>query len=90
MVQRGLLPLAFALCGCGDNGGAAKVPLVPPQVQQMMDAQFPADGQIHIQSKGRIRIKPETSVCEIWPAVSESKRADYFGIKSDDLSSFML
>ena len=67
----GLALLAGALCGCG---GASDIPDIPDVVETMMAAKFPADGQIHVQSQGKIAIKPETAFCTF---------PDSFGIDSD-------
>jgi hypothetical protein len=61
----------LALSGCeGDAGaGSAAQPriVVPAFVQKMVDADFPADGQIHVQSVGKFEIKPDTIFCIFRP-----------------------
>jgi hypothetical protein len=49
---------ALVLTGCGKTDTA-----VPDEVRQMMNADFPADGQIHVQSRGKFDIKPDTLFC---------------------------
>lgn len=49
---------APVLQGCADRGVQ-----VPDFVQEMMDADFPADGQVHSQARGRFRIEPATAFC---------------------------
>ena len=43
--------------------GCSKAPAVPDVVQKMMDAEIPADGLIHVQSRGKITIRRETPTC---------------------------
>ncbi len=52
------LPMALASCG----GGSAE-PRAPVEIQKLMAADFPADGQIHVQSRGNFVISSETAVC---------------------------
>jgi len=79
----------LALAGC-DKPAATQPPApalvaVPDSVQAMMAERFPADGEIHAKSLGRITIKPDTPVCEIWLALPEERRANHFGVNSSDL-----
>jgi hypothetical protein len=79
----------LALSGC--DGPAPYPPTtpalvtVPDTVQAMMAEDFPADGEIHTKSLGRITIEPDTPVCEIWKALPEDRRANHFGVNSSDL-----
>lgn len=62
--------LAFLLVAC-DRGSASRDQVssvqVPDFVQHMMDADFPADGQVHAQARGRFRIDPTTAFCTFRP-----------------------
>jgi hypothetical protein len=69
-----VLLAVMALSGCGGVGAD-----VPDAVKTMMAAEFPADGQIHVQSRGKIVIKPETPVCRHW------KKDGDFGVGSAKL-----
>jgi hypothetical protein len=52
--------------GCGkaatadENSGAATVPTA---VQKFVDVEFPLDGEVHVQTRGRFKIEPETLFC---------------------------
>jgi len=48
---------AIVLMGC------SRTPDVPDSVQKMMEAEIPADGQIHVRSRRRIIIRQETPTC---------------------------
>jgi hypothetical protein len=67
---------ASALQGCDDRQvNRAKVPefvqhQVPEFVQQMMDADFPADGRGHVRVRGKFRIDPTTAFCTFRPGYS--------------------
>ena len=67
----GLALLAVALHGCGR---ASDIPDIPDVVETMLAVEFPADGQIHMQSRGKFEIGPETTFCTF---------PDSFGIDSD-------
>lgn len=54
------LAAAMLVSGCG--GGGADV---PEAVTALMAKEFAADGQVHVQSREKIVIKPETAVCYI-------------------------
>lgn len=56
---------AIALAGC-DQRGADRVP-APQFVQQMMSADFPADGQVHVQARGTFQITSTTAICTFRP-----------------------
>ena len=58
---RGVCAMALMLGGCSDGENGA--PEVPAAIQEMMAADFPADGEIHVQSRGTFEIRPETKVC---------------------------
>ncbi len=59
-----LVAAALALAGCGGGGAPVSAGVeVPAAVQAMMAAEFPADGEIHVQSRGKIVIEPETPTC---------------------------
>jgi hypothetical protein len=53
-----------ALSGC-DQG--AKTAAMPAVVQQMVAAEFPADGEIHEQSRRKIVVGPTTKFCTYVP-----------------------
>ena len=64
----GVIIMAAALGACGSGSGAgsgsAKPEVaVPAFVQRMVDADFPADGQIHVQSRGKFVIDLKTGFC---------------------------
>jgi hypothetical protein len=69
---RGLVIIAgfLLLAGCGAAGSA-----VPSPVQAAMDAPFPDDGQIHVQSRGRFVIRPETMSCRAPRQIEKSLAA---------------
>jgi hypothetical protein len=50
----------FGLTSCQPGPSST---LYPTAVQKMLDAEFPADGRIHVQSRGRFELKPETFFC---------------------------
>lgn len=54
---------ASLLQGCADRQEAE----VPDFVQQMIDADFPADGRIHAWARGNIPVEPATRFCTFWP-----------------------
>lgn len=85
------------LVACGDEGvsdqaaNEASVE-VPAFVQELIDADFPADGEIHEQSVGEIMILPDTSVCYSPDgfAVDSSKLFGALGQKKNVLSGSRL
>ena len=53
--------IALASCDSGE-------PAIPPEVQRLTEADFPADGNIHvIRSSGRFRIRQDTEFCTFRP-----------------------
>jgi len=90
-----IVSCTLLLAACGEDNKEPpelQEPQLPPEavavpalVQQMMDARFPADGEIHVQSKGKITITPDTPVCEMVLAVPPGDQAGYFGINSRPL-----
>lgn len=71
--------LAGVLCGCEGDGGKAggnASELIPASVQSIIDGAFSADGEIHVRSKGRLEIKPETEICRIRAAVDRSMKQE--------------
>jgi hypothetical protein len=50
----------------GDERQPNRVP-VPEFVRQMMSVDFPADGRMHVQARGRFRIGPTTALCTFRP-----------------------
>lgn len=54
-------PMALASCG-----GSSTDPRAPSAIEQLMQANFPADGQVHLlKAQGRFVIEPKTEVCAI-------------------------
>lgn len=74
-----LCALALPLAGCGGSDDAGSAAVAIPAVVQRMDAEFPADGKIHVQSRGVFAIKPATSLCSFQEdgRVYESSFAEY-------------
>jgi hypothetical protein len=74
--------LGLSACGAGEvgaggsgNGGSGDVAQVPAEVAQLITVDFPADGQVHVQSQGRFSIKPTTLFCEMDASVSPEIRS---------------
>jgi hypothetical protein len=44
---------------------------VPAYVQRLIDMDFPNDGQVYVQTRGKFRIRPDTFVCILDPKVDE-------------------
>jgi hypothetical protein len=58
--------LAVGLVACGglvNSGDKERSMEIPVIVRDMIAADFPADGQMHVQKKGNFRISGETMVC---------------------------
>lgn len=56
--------IAMVLCITPAScGGVAAESHAPPAIEQLMEADFPTDGQIHVQRRGAFRITPKTVVC---------------------------
>jgi hypothetical protein len=49
---------ALALAGCGLGG-----PSVPAEVERLVEARFPADGQVHVQARGKFVVTEQTVFC---------------------------
>lgn len=56
--------LILLLAGC-ESEADKQQSAVPEKVKTMIAADFPADGQIHIQRRGKIRISSDTTVCHL-------------------------
>jgi hypothetical protein len=71
----GILACAVALMGCGgaanEKSAQAQVMPVPAHIQKAMAAEFPADGQIHVQSKGKIRPDLAAAWCRYKPTIAD-------------------
>src|SRR4051812_45233860 len=68
--------IAMALCGCDRDGGTIRdgtsSERVPASVQTRINGDFPADGRIHVQPRGRFRVEPTTLFCAA-PSVVDRK-----------------
>ena len=60
--QIGVLHLLL-LSSCGEQSAGRNQAEIPAEIEHMMATEFPADGQVHVQSKGRFVVKPDTPVC---------------------------
>jgi hypothetical protein len=62
-----VLVLLVGLMGCDGNGrnkpAAAQSLPVPATIEKMMATAFPADGKIHVQSKGQFVVNIDTQFC---------------------------
>lgn len=90
----GVIAMASMMAGCGGSGRgeqspeqganetrttiAAEEPEIPEAVRTWMAADFPADGEVHVQSIGQFEIKPETPVCYL-EGMSFISSPDLFG-----------
>src|SRR5688500_10544687 len=61
--------LLISLASCTDSSAP-----VPASVQAVIDAEFPADGALHVRSRGRLEIRPGTIVCRIRATVDPDLR----------------
>ena len=64
----GALLLGCALAGAllqGCDRRPVDADLIPAAVQQAMNADFPADGRIHVRSRGRLQLISNTVVCRV-------------------------
>lgn len=79
--------MAFGLVACGGNGIASRTESsmdVPAYVQDMIAADFPADGQIHMRKTGKFQVAPTTLFCEMDASVDhEIKELGVAGIGID-------
>jgi hypothetical protein len=78
---------AAILGGCGGEVGSSLIaspsgdPSFPPSIPPLIARPFAADGQIHVQSTGKIVIRPDTVVCN----AARGQGEGHFGINSDEL-----
>ena len=63
MRSRMIFSSALLLFGCKEDAAIYKTVAVPAFVQQMIDADFPADGAIHVQSRRKFTITENTYFC---------------------------
>jgi hypothetical protein len=64
--MRGLFTLIamVLLAGCSNDApSASSVPAVPPLIETMMAKDFPADGQIYVESRGAFVVNNDTMFC---------------------------
>jgi hypothetical protein len=86
-----ILMIGFSLSGCGSGAedGSAQPPVVIPSfVQKMVDADFAADGQIHVQSVGKFEIKPTSMQCIADPEIADSLvklNVHFVRVRMDDI-----
>jgi hypothetical protein len=73
MRMLGAIVVMVALSGCDQGSKTAAMPAV---VQQMVAAEFPADGEIHVQNRGVFVVKPDTMFC---------RDRNGFGLDTDQL-----
>lgn len=69
--MRGLsaaIGVMMALCGCGEDKAEvapkAAATEMPTDLRQLIDQTFPADGEIHVQSRGVFAVHPDTVFCK--------------------------
>ncbi len=65
---------ALVLAACGEARTVRTDPEIPLFVQEMIDVDPPADGQVHVQSRGRFDFTPTTLFCGVDPIVDPALR----------------